>query len=224
MFAREVVRDAGAIGRKALGQAEAERELLVVPGSPHRDGDRLAADPDLERLLDGDDVLLLDSPRQPAHGRTSRAVRGRARRSVVHRGQRTGRPARWHDPPVAAARFPIRFTGLNRAMVALGLSPSRSWVDVDDTTLRVRMGWGFHLDAPLVTVRDARLDDRRAWSWGVHGWRGSWLVNGSSSGIVRIDLDPPGRARTLGVPITVRELRVSVEDPDGLVAALATRR
>jgi hypothetical protein len=37
---------------------------------------------------------------------------------------------------------------------------------------------------------------------------------------VRIDLSPPARARTLGVPISVRELTVSVEDPDGLVAAL----
>jgi hypothetical protein len=120
-------------------------------------------------------------------------------------------------------RFPIRFTGLNHAMALLGLGPSRSWVEVDEQLLRVRMGWGFHLDAPLVTVRDARLDDRRVWNWGVHGWRGRWLVNGSSSGIVRIDLEPPGRARTLGIPVAVRELRVSVEDPGVLVAALATR-
>jgi len=118
----------------------------------------------------------------------------------------------------------IRFTGLNRAMALLGLVPSRCWVEVGGDALRVRMGWGFHLDAPLEAVLDARLDDRRVWSWGVHGWRGRWLVNGSSSGIVRIDLDPPGRARTMGIPISVRELRVSVEDPHALVAALATRR
>jgi hypothetical protein len=124
---------------------------------------------------------------------------------------------------MAATRFPIRFTGLSRAMTLLGLGPGRSGIEVDEQMLRVRMGWGFHLDAPLVTVRDARLDDRRVWNWGVHGWRGRWLVNGSSSGIVRIDLDPPRRARTLGIPISVRELRVSVEDPRGLVAALATR-
>jgi hypothetical protein len=124
---------------------------------------------------------------------------------------------------MTATRFPIRFTGLNRALTLLGLGPGRSWVDVDGQLLRVRMGWGFHLDAPLVTVRAVRLDDRRVWSWGVHGWRGRWLVNGSSSGIVRIDLEPAGRARTLGIPISVRELRVSVDDPRGLVAALATR-
>jgi RimJ/RimL family protein N-acetyltransferase len=110
-------------------------------------------------------------------------------------------------------RFPIRFTGLNRAMALLGLGPRRSWVEVDEQMLRVRMGWGFHLDVALAAVRDARLDDRPVWSWGVHGWRGRWLVNGSSSGIVRVDLEPPGHARTMGIPISVRELRVSVEDP-----------
>jgi hypothetical protein len=121
-------------------------------------------------------------------------------------------------------RFPIRFTGLNRTMSAVGLSPGRSWVEVDDERLCVRMGWAFKLDTPLVNVRDARPDTERVWSWGVHGWRGRWLVNGSSSGLVRIDLTPPVRARTGPVPISVCELRVSVEDPDGLIAALTTRR
>jgi hypothetical protein len=125
---------------------------------------------------------------------------------------------------VATARFPIRFTRFNRTMGVLGLTPSRSWVEVDDDVLRVRMGWAFVLDVPLANVLDARPDSERVWGWGVHGWRGRWLVNGSSSGLVRIDLDPPGRARMGPVPLTVRELRVSVEDPDGLVAALTTRR
>jgi hypothetical protein len=31
----------------------------------------------------------------------------------------------------------------------------------------------------------------------------------------------PPRARVLGVPVTLRELLVSVDDPDGLVTALA---
>jgi len=125
---------------------------------------------------------------------------------------------------VATRRFPIRFTGLSRAMIALGLSPSRSWVEVGDDVLRVRMSWAFSLDAPLVNVRDARPDTGRVGGWGVHGWRGRWLVNGSSSGLVRIDLSPPVRGRMGPIPIGIRQLRVSVEDPDGLVAALTTRR
>ena len=125
---------------------------------------------------------------------------------------------------MATRRFPIRFTGLNRAMVALGLSPRRSWVEVGDDLLRVRMSWAFSLDAPLVNVRDARPDTGRVGGWGVHGWRGRWLVNGSSSGLVRIDLSQPVRGRMGPIPIGIRQLRVSVEDPDGLVAALTTRR
>ena len=31
--------------------------------------------------------------------------------------------------------------------------------------------------------------------WGVHGWRGRWLVNGSSKGLVRLEIDPAVRAR-----------------------------
>ena len=125
---------------------------------------------------------------------------------------------------MATRRFPIRFTGLSRAMIALGLSPSRSWAEVGDDVLRVRMSWAFSLDAPLVNIRDARPDTGRVGGWGVHGWRGRWLVNGSSSGLVRIDLSPPVRGRMGPLPIGIRQLRVSVEDPDGLVAALTTRR
>jgi hypothetical protein len=46
------------------------------------------------------------------------------------------------------------------------------------------------------------------------------LVNGSSSGLVRITFDPPAHGHTAGVPVTVRVLRVSVDDPDALVQAL----
>jgi hypothetical protein len=105
-------------------------------------------------------------------------------------------------------------------MAVLGMSPARSWVEVGDDVLRVRMGWAFRLDAPLVNVRDARPDPARVWSWGVHGWGGRWLVNGSSSGLVRIDVSPAVRARMGPISITVRELRVSVDDPKGLVSQL----
>jgi len=39
-----------------------------------------------------------------------------------------------------------------------------------------------------------------------------------------MDLEPPDFAKLGPVLVTLRELRVSVEDPRGLVAALATRR
>jgi hypothetical protein len=120
-------------------------------------------------------------------------------------------------------RFPVRFTGLNRALAALGMSRRNSAVAVDDAAVVCVAGWGgwaFRGWAPRASVVAVGPDDGRVLGWGVHGWRGRWLVNGSSSGIVRIELDPPARGRVVGVPVRVRELRVAVEDPDGLVAAL----
>ena len=48
---------AGALDH-ALRQEEARDELLVVPGRPHGHCEALAAEPDLERLLDGELVFL----------------------------------------------------------------------------------------------------------------------------------------------------------------------
>ena len=118
------------------------------------------------------------------------------------------------------ARFPIRFTGANRAMVLLGVVPENCRVEVDDGELRVRMSWLFSLDVPRVNVRSVAREEGRVWGWGAHGWRGKWLVNGSSSGLVRVELDPPGRGRVASVGVEVRVLVVSVADPDGLIAAL----
>src|SRR5262245_10464124 len=122
---------------------------------------------------------------------------------------------------VMPARFPMRFTGMNRAMVLLGIVPEHCRAEVDDAEFRVRMNWAFQLDAPRAYVREVAPDHGPVWGWGAHGWRGSWLVNGSSSGLVRIEFDPPVRARTAGMPVRVRVLRVSVVDPDALVAALS---
>jgi hypothetical protein len=118
------------------------------------------------------------------------------------------------------ARFPILFTGANRAMALLGIVPETCRVEIDDAEVRVRMSWAFHLDAPRARLRRVEPDNGPVFGWGAHGWRGQWLVNGSSSGLVRMEFDPAVRGYTTGFPVRVRVLRVSVEDPDGLVAAL----
>ena len=124
---------------------------------------------------------------------------------------------------VDAARFPVRFTGANRAMAVLGLSATNSYVDVSAQVLTVRMGWAFRSAMPRSSVHSVRADEARVWGWGAHGWGGAWLVNGSSTGIVRIEFDPPGHARVLGVRVQLQILRVSVEDPEGLQRALEMR-
>ena len=89
-------------------------------------------------------------------------------------------------------------------MGVVGMTPSRCYVDVDDTHVRVRMGMWFELDTERSVVRSAEPDHERVLGWGVHGWRDRWLVNGSSSGIVRLTLDPSARAWMGPVPLRVR--------------------
>jgi hypothetical protein len=123
---------------------------------------------------------------------------------------------------VDTMRFPISFSPkLSRLMAALGINRRNSWVELTPAALRVHMAWGFDLRAGRTAVGAAVPDHDRVLGWGAHGWRGRWLVNGSSQGLVRISLDPPAKGRVLGAPIHVHTLRVSVEDPDGLIAALA---
>jgi hypothetical protein len=117
--------------------------------------------------------------------------------------------------------IPIRFTGLNRAMAIIGILPRHSQVRVTASSLDVRLSWAFRARIPLASVRRAVPDHGRVWGWGAHGWRGQWLINGSSSGIVRIEVEPAVRAwLMLVVPVRLRVLRVSVERPDELLALL----
>ena len=118
-------------------------------------------------------------------------------------------------------RFAIRFTGASKAMVLLGLTHANSYVDVSATDVVVRLGWAFRANLLRSSVQSVAPDHDRVWGWGAHGWNGRWLVNGSSSGIFRIELRPAGRARVAGFPISLRELRVSVDDPEGLERAVA---
>jgi hypothetical protein len=66
--------DVGGALDDALGQEEARDELLVVPGCAHRDGEALAAESDLQWLLDGelvgpgDEGLVPEADHRVGHG------------------------------------------------------------------------------------------------------------------------------------------------------------
>lgn len=119
-------------------------------------------------------------------------------------------------------RIPISFGAWKPVLMITGMLPRWCRVDIDDDALDVRMSWAFQATVPRSSVRSARRRD--GWQplgFGVHGWRDRWLVNGSWNGLVSIEIDPPARARVLGVPVRLRELHVSVDDPDALVAGLS---
>jgi hypothetical protein len=100
------------------------------------------------------------------------------------------------------------------------MPPRSAYLEIGRDLVRVRMGIVFRTDLPRASLRGARLVRRRV-SVGVHGWRGSWLVNGAQGPLVGFRVDPPDRARVYGVPVRLRELLVSVEDPDALIAELS---
>jgi hypothetical protein len=123
------------------------------------------------------------------------------------------------DP--ATTRFAIRYSALNRALLTLfGAGPGVSYVEVDGRDVRVRMGFAFHATIPRLSIVAVGRRDKVRWNIGVHGWRGWWIVNGTSRDLTTISIDPRARARVLGVPVSLRELWISLEDPEGFRAAI----
>jgi hypothetical protein len=106
----------------------------------------------------------------------------------------------------------------------VGMGPARSGVWVGQDSVRVRMGWGFRAEFPRASVRAIRPDTGAVTGWGVHGWRGRWLVNGSSSGLVRLEIEPGVQAWVTGVPVRLRTLRLSLAAPGALTSLLAYAR
>ena len=114
-------------------------------------------------------------------------------------------------------QFPISHERWSEPLLRLF---GRSSVDLGDGEVVVCFGVMFKATIVRTSIRSARTETRRTLSKGAHGWCGRWLVNGSSRGLVTITIEPPGRARVVGVPVQLRELTVSVDDPNGFIAAL----
>jgi hypothetical protein len=120
-------------------------------------------------------------------------------------------------------RFPIRFSSANGILFrGLLISPSSAFVELDNAMVRVRLGWAFSTRIPRNLIRSAGPGKPPAirLTAGAHGWNGRWLVNGAPDGIVAMELTEPLRASVSGFPIRLRHLSVSLDDPDGFLAAL----
>ena len=121
--------------------------------------------------------------------------------------------------------FPISFdrpSSMLFAVLRLGRDDAR--IEVEDLEITVKMGWAFDTVIPRATVASVRAVDRRVIARGVHGWGGDWLVNGAGSGLVRIDMEPRVHGRVSLVPVRIRSVTVSVEDPPALVDAIEAIR
>jgi hypothetical protein len=103
---------------------------------------------------------------------------------------------------------------------------SNSYVEVDDTAVHFRMGPLFRQSVPLDGVEGARV---RHWHW-LLGWgwrydmRGTVGLIGKRSGVVEVTLREPLRVRLALFPLRCNGVAASVEDAEGLIAALQPAR
>lgn len=116
--------------------------------------------------------------------------------------------------------FKFSYGALRPLLSALGMGPGLSSVELEGDTLRVRMGWAFRAEIPVHQISAVAPRQGFPGGIGVHGWRGRWLVNGATTGLLVITIDPPVRAWATGIPVHLRQLTLSLEDPDAVVAAL----
>jgi hypothetical protein len=120
-------------------------------------------------------------------------------------------------------RFPIRISSVNGVLFrGLLIPPSSAYVDLDEDAVHVRLSWAFSARIPRHLIAKAGPGKPPAIriTAGAHGWGGRWLVNGAADGIVTLDLSEPVRAFVSGFPIRLKELSVSLDDPEGFLATL----
>jgi hypothetical protein len=113
-------------------------------------------------------------------------------------------------------------SGLLRFLfIPFGGTPSRSYVDLSPERLDIRFGY-YEYVVPLANI--ATVEEAPARRWRRLGWRSdirrSLELIGSHEGVVKISLIQPQAGRLLGIPLTVHEVQVSLEDAPGFIAEI----
>ena len=109
-------------------------------------------------------------------------------------------------------------------LVSGALPDRRHYVALEDSVVRVRLGWleKSFPRAHVVAAQRVRGD----WRWSI-GWHvvpvgtKALIVNGSWAGMVELRLEPP-LSRSLLVPISCSCVRFSLEEPDAFLEALSS--
>lgn len=119
---------------------------------------------------------------------------------------------------MAEREFRIAYApGMRQLLGVLGCGPGLSGVLVTEESVRVWMGWAFRVTIPRSAIAVVEPEERSLLSVGVHGWRGTWLVNGSRRNLVRIELGVGVHARVIGQKAALTTLVLSVEDRDEFI-------
>ena len=118
-------------------------------------------------------------------------------------------------------KFSFKYGSLRWLLKGIGMGPRHSYIEVSDDEVHVVMGWAFRARIPRSAVASVGPIEGRVVSIGGHGWGGVWLVNGAGTDIVSVKLKSVQHAVMTGVTVKLRELQVGVDDPEGLMKALA---
>ena len=121
---------------------------------------------------------------------------------------------------ISPQRFPIRVGARSRPLLRLfGVKSDNAWVDLNGD-VDARFG-SFRLRTPLTNITSWRIEGPWRWITAIGVRRsirhGDVTFGGSPRGGVRMDFREPVRLGVFHVPA----LYVTVEDLDGLAAALA---
>lgn len=120
-----------------------------------------------------------------------------------------------------AVLFPLSFNRFMRLlMTPMFAGPRHCRVLFTADALTVTMGWlgwAFSAVIPRSSISEGEPYHGPVFGWGAHGWRGRWLVNGSSRGLVTLRIDPAARGRCVFIPLRVSELTLSLEDPSSFI-------
>ena len=117
-----------------------------------------------------------------------------------------------------AKRYTISYGALGPLLTLLGLGRRFSSIERSGDQLHVKMGWGFRAKFPVASLRSVTPYTGVAMGIGVHGFGGNYLVNGKASGIVTLEIQPTAKALLLGIPVKLRKLSVSLDEPEQFIA------
>jgi hypothetical protein len=115
-------------------------------------------------------------------------------------------------------RYTISYGALGPLLTLLGLGRRFSSIEKNGDQVHVRMGWGFRAKFPVASIRSVAPFTGVAMGIGVHGFAGNYLVNGKASGIVTLEIQPTAKAFLMGIPVKLRKLSVSLDEPEQFIA------
>jgi hypothetical protein len=118
-------------------------------------------------------------------------------------------------------RHQISFNQASKIIMGiLGAGPSRSWVEARPDEVYGQVSWVGNVSIPRDQIASVEKVDSIPWAmgFGVHGMRGTWALNGSSSGAVKITMREPARGKVMFVPIQPHTIYFSLETPDEFVS------